>query len=172
MIEEYPGTLIISTESDGYIGTYEIPSLDDSIDTGENKTFVVANYYDGIEDFNFHKLPHIYKTEESYQKNPTEPLPQGYPYFTWSCLDSAHEVKHRIHLIIREWNTVEEFNKFVDSNGTRGDPDIDGLEGEGCDYYSLPEDLTQEQRSKFMYDCDDMMDFFEKTGYYPEVHYK
>ena len=60
---------------------------------------------------------------------------EGHPFITWSCLDKAKEVKHRIHLLIREWNTQEEFNRFKESNGSRGDSDIVGLEGSGCDYY-------------------------------------
>ena len=59
----------------------------------------------------------------------------GHPFITWSCLDNAKEVKHRIHLLIREWNTQEEFNRFKESNGSRGDPDTEGIEGSGCDYY-------------------------------------
>ena len=48
-------------------------------------------------------------------------------FITWSCLDKAKEVKHRIHLLIREWNTQEEFNRFKESNGSRGDSDIVGI---------------------------------------------
>ena len=91
--------------------------------------------------------------------------------FTWSCLDSAHEVKHRIHLIIREWNTEEEFTKFVDSNGSRGDPNIGGSEGTDCDYYSLDDRIpdTPKERKRFFSNCNDMTDQI-KTGH-PEIKY-
>ena len=80
-----PQTIIYSADSDGYIGTYEIPSLDESIEKGETATFVVANYYDGIEEFNLDKLPTIYKTT-ALDSNHTayrdlEGGEDGYPYF-------------------------------------------------------------------------------------------
>jgi len=103
-----------------------------------------ATYFDGIEDLIF--------TDSSCSNCPgmllsdvNEPILYsnfiGYPYFTLECLDSNYESLHRIHLIIREWNTREEFLSFRDSDGRSGDPDVDGEEGSGCPYYEADEVL-------------------------------
>lgn len=58
-------------------------------------------------------------------------------FFKFSCLDSAHEILHEILLLVREWNTLEEFLPFYTSGGaneSRSDPDVEGLEGTACSY--------------------------------------
>ena len=164
-----PLTLVTSAERDGLIDTYEIPSIESFYDGGDlirsglrisGPSFTVANYYDGIEDFNLDNLPKLYSTT-SPQRGGGSPLQfKGYPYFTWGCLDNGHEVIHRIHLIIREWNTEEEFTKFVESNGSRGDPDIGGTEGTDCEYYEIPDDVSLADRDQFFvfHACDDAAD--------------
>ena len=63
-----------------------------------------------------------------------------YPYrprlfFEFSCKDSAGEILHKILLMIREWNTYEEFKKFYTAGGDdSADPDVEGKEGEDCQY--------------------------------------
>ncbi len=186
-----PLTLVTSTERDGHIETYEIPSIESFYDGGDptrgslrisGPSFVVANYYEDIEDFNLDNLPKLYETDPL----PNHPGTQfkGYPYFTWSCLDNAHEVIHRIHLVVREWNTEEEFNKFVESNGSRGDPDVGGEEGTDCEYYSLPDhisstgELSDKDQFFVFHECDDAVDLddWEKstpsTVSHPHVIYR
>ena len=57
------------------------------------------------------------------------------------CIDSAGEVLHKLQLMVREWNTHEEFLSFYQAGGTEdADPDVggydrlEGIEGEDCDY--------------------------------------
>ena len=88
-------------------------------------------------------------------------------------MDSAHEVMHRIHLIIREWNSQEEFLNFRESEGSRGDPDVGGVEGSDCDYYSQNETGNTIQFG----DCNDAFDADDWAEYggsrqHPEVIYK
>lgn len=58
------------------------------------------------------------------------------PFYSFECRDSAGEILHRINLMIREWNTYEEFFAYYDSGGTddTADPDVKGEEGEDCEY--------------------------------------
>ena len=98
-------------------------------------------------------LPRFYRTptESQLPADHLIPIPLalvGHPYLTLSCMNHAYERKHRIHLVIREWNTQNEFNRFVESKGSRGDPDIVGLEGSFCEYYEADEDNILPQRYK------------------------
>ena len=93
----------------------------------------------------------------------------GHPFITWSCLDNAKEVKHRIKMLIREWNTQEEFNSFKESEGSRGDPDISGKEGSECDYYEKTD--TVFGNCNDLKDADDFgADDFNTD--YPEIKYE
>ena len=78
----------------------------------------------------------------------------GYPYYTLECLDSNMEAIHRVHFIVREWNTLEEFYEFQDSAGDNGDPDVEGVEGEDCNYYD-PDEFTNNCND--LYDLDDII---------------
>ncbi len=144
-----PVTKIESAEKDGVIGTYEIPSIDQFFDGAPKKSiggvapysnryvdgfsFTVANYYEDLEENSSTNQPEFYTTEPLHggSSSPTA----GYPYITWACLDDHFEVMHQIHLMIREWNSREEFTRFIESGGSRGDPDVTGTEGSDCDYY-------------------------------------
>ena len=68
--------------------------------------------------------------------DPKNGLYRGSPFFTFACLDSAGEILHRINLMIREWNTAEEFLAHYESGGSdeSADPDVEGIEGDDCDY--------------------------------------
>lgn len=87
----------------------------------------------------------------------------GFPYiprlfFEFSCLDSAGEVLHEILFMIREWNTLEEFNEFYDSGGDDSDPDVEGSEGEDCEYEdraTLDGEFNQ---------CNDLLDFDDMSS--------
>ena len=69
-----------------------------------------------------------------------QPSPSGYPYlprlfFEFVCLDDAAEEIHQILLMIREWNTFEEFIAFYDVGGKDDqDPNVEGEEGINCSY--------------------------------------
>jgi len=115
-----------------------------------------ATYFDGIEDLIFtdSSCPNCPGMFLSDVNNPILGSAFiGYPYFTLECLDSNYEALHRIHLIIREWNTQEEFLSFQDSDGRSGDPDVDGEEGSDCPYYEADEALHHAHT-----DCNDFAD--------------
>ncbi len=68
--------------------------------------------------------------------------------WTFSCLDSALEVKQRIKLYVREWNTLADFVLYQTSGGATYNPDVTGSEGIGCDYDDV-----------FGGSCNDLADF-------------
>ena len=88
-------------------------------------------------------------------------------FFQFACLDSAGEVLHEILLLIREWNTFEEFIAFHDSGGRdEGDPDVEGDEGEDC----VDENrLNVDNRSHRCNDLNDLEDY--SSSQYPKVKY-
>jgi len=128
----------------------------------------ISNYYEGIEDLEWSgdgrcdDCPNIFKSEVSNLRgieggdlafSAQEQL-LGYPYYTLECLDSNMEAIHRVHFIVREWNTLEEFYEFQDSAGDNGDPDVEGVEGEDCNYYD-PDEFTNNCND--LYDLDDII---------------
>ena len=85
------------------------------------------------------------------------------PYYNFTCLDGAGEILHRINLLIREWNTYEEFLDFYNSGGEddNADPNVPakgqvGAEGEDCDYETRT--LLSSRVQKFDR-CNDFLDF-------------
>ena len=135
-------------------------------------SLVTANYFEGIEDGT--NLPRFYQssqdTEDDFGHRPLE-IP-GYPYITWSCMDKAKEIKHRIHLIIREWNTRAEFEEF--KSGGTGDPDVADTEGGDCEYYEQDDDNIGDFHKRRRNDCNDMKDvddFVSSGDPYPELEY-
>ena len=180
-----PITVIESALKNGVRKTYEMPNLisvyDGAKNTSENPSFITANYWTDVED------KESATNKPKFYVAPTESQlisylraydgSSGYPYFTWSCLDKAEEVKHRIHLVIREWNTQEEFNTFKETEGGRGDPDGVGLEGSSCDYYDSSEkNILKDTNCNDMWDADDREAVSPGTGVsynpYPEIIYK
>ena len=128
-----------------------------------------ATYFDGIEDLNFTNFntcsncPGMFYPDDNriIENNINQlRLPIGYPYFTLECLDSNHESLHRVHLIIREWNTKEEFLSFKNSDGRSGDPDLEGTEGGDCQYYESDEKIGFQGNFA---NCNDYLDLDDWT---------
>ncbi len=178
-------SILIENSKAGLRKTYEIPAIIDSLVTKrkvrkckdgfhpKKKSFVTANYWTGIEDGT--DTPQFYKPDNTHYDYHPEVRPKsGYPYITFACKDQAHEIKHRIHLIIREWNSQEEFRDFKESQGDSGDPDVVGEAGGDCDYYEHEEDYDEENRK-----CNDMQDVDDWNAtcgeipddYFPKVEY-
>ena len=87
-------------------------------------------------------------------------------FFEFKCLDDAGEVLHEIFLMIREWNTKEEFNNFFSSGGIdTADPDIEGEEGNECEYENR-QILVEESEG-----CNDLKDLDDYGGSYPRIPY-
>ena len=188
--EGKPISLIENTKQDGLIREYKIPSIFSVYDGHRNTNvvkkdpaFVTANYWTDVEDKNFEgNAPRFYRAPMATQL-PSSVLEvyditTGYPYLTWSCLNKAREIKHRIHVAIREWNTQGEFNTFVENKGGRGDPDLEGAEGSICEYYEAGEaNILKDTDCNDVWDVDDMESSAEagsgrQYNPYPEIIYK
>ena len=179
----FPVIQITRSLRSGYRRTYRVPSVYSKYNTLPGFNFITANYWDGIEENT--DQPVFYRSDESPPQNHYV-LPRfGNPYITWSCKDEGHDVTHRIHLIIREWNTLEEFLVFKESGGNSGDPDVDGDEGIVCDYYAQDQDLlydAKDDKCNDAWDVDDWqkgtdsrIDIYRRTGdyrSYPYIPYK
>ena len=133
----------------------------------------VATYYEGIEDLQWNAdegcagCPELFfSSKTNYDINNPSSVPEdqqmlAYPYFTLECQDSNFEALHRVHLIIREWNTLEEFLSFQDSDGRSGDPDLEGTEGADCDYYE-PDEFNNNNCND-LHDLDDIIEVVKDT---------
>ena len=174
---------IIPTWQRGHRRNFPIgPAFDNIIDS--NSVLPVANYFDGLKTLFLKKVvedgttvkivpicfgPILQKKQIQKQQD----LPLGYPYYTLSCLDSNFEILHRVHLVIREWNTLEEFVTFQDTEGRSGDPDIEGEEGDECLYYEPDEFLSHSgQQCNDFSDIDDIHDQELPLSKYPYVLYE
>ena len=177
----FPVIQITRSLRSGYRRTYRVPSVYSKYNSLPGFNFITANYWDGIEENT--DQPVFYRSDTSVPKH-HDVLPRfGNPYITWSCKDEGHDVTHRIHLIIREWNTLEEFLVFKESGGNSGDPDVDGDEGIVCDYYAQDQDLLYDAKDDKCNDAWDVDDWqkgtdsriLRRTGdyrSYPYIPYK
>ena len=167
----FPITSIRPSASRGVRDTYTLYPLIDKVKG--RKTFPTANFFNSIErDKKTTNLPAFYKANtDNNNCGNNKNCPTGHPFLTWSCFDKAKEVKHRIHFLIREWNTIEEFTKFKESSGSRGDPDIEGIEGEACDYFKPEYTTTKDFVDYTFSNCNDLDDADDITNY-PEVRYE
>ncbi len=182
-----PIKLVQNTERSGLNENYEIPRLVDTYNGTRNRalqpSFITANYWPDVEDQDsINTLPRVYRAPTASQLPATYFRPvrrtTGHPYLTWSCFDEAFEVRHRIHLIVREWNTEEEFTSFQETGGSRGDPDVVGQEGAFCEYYTADEENILEQDTE----CNDFLDMEDwealnhgtgrRYNPYPEIIYE
>ena len=140
----YPMGEILSGKTTGANRTYNFSANQSSMNNENN--FYLANYSDrsGIHDHDG-----FYNTRTSnlpYAIDPIDDRSGSLLYTThqsyelW-CWDTAYELKNSIQMFIREWNTVEEFLLFSESNISDtdrrpGNPNVVGIEGTACDYQS------------------------------------
>ena len=104
---------------------------------------------------------------------PNSPLFKPNFFFTVECKDAAGETPHTLHLMIREWNTKEEFEQYFEAGGDSGyNPDISGEEGKRCDYDN--ERLSTKYNSEDCNDFLDLDDYLDLPGElsFPHLLYK
>ena len=121
-------------------------------------------------------LPEMFQSQTLVQGDlPAVLSPAPEPLWTFSCLDSAGEVVHQMHLMIREWNTYEDFIEFYEEGGNDdSDPDVIGDEGEQCAYEER-ELLGNVSQCNDFYDLEDFQngEYEELSSrVYPRIRYK
>ena len=134
----------------------------------------IANYIrildqspDDLQNINIQELPPFLQAFQGFVPN---------PYYTFTCQNDRLEIKHRLNLIIQEWNTPKEFFTHYESRGAdpSADPNITGAEGQNCALESTTE------MGPLCNDLCDLEDIDPKTGHspcksstgYPEANYK
>ena len=94
-----------------------------------------------------------------------DPLPSGNTHYRYLCLDRGGEVRHVISVAVREWNTDEKFQEYINfqaspsviRSGVTPEPDIDGVEGRDCLY----EEFDLDSRHTGCNDYPDWKDWLE-----------
>ena len=155
--EEFHRNILISPKETGENESITLTDLI-SINGAEERANVgvsspFANYLEMLDreperlkDLNRSSLPDFLQRSPYYDHTPNL-------FFEFACLDIAGETLHRILLMIREWNTFEEFREFYNAGGDdSSDPDIEGEEGKDCDY----EDFTTLDEE--IEPCNDLLD--------------
>ncbi|MCB9073829.1 MAG: hypothetical protein H6623_09415 [Bdellovibrionaceae bacterium] len=99
--------LPVTTIYDTAIGLSVEHTVGDSLLLPDSLLF--ANYFSGA-------------TPTAFQAASTFP---GNPYYEFACYDTAHELKRRIRVMVREWNEESEFELEA-----AGDPDTTGVEAD------------------------------------------
>ena len=131
----FPVPLVEFAEN-GISGIYEIEAPIQSPNDGTH--YSAANYYTTT----------VKHTHSSFGTATTSNLPyfidpltdrngtsmrRGNDAYTFSCLDDADEVLHRIRLYVREWDTYANYLAYIASSGVTSVPDVPGDEGVDCD---------------------------------------
>ena len=165
---EFPAGQITSLPEDGLRQSIVLPNLT-SINGAvgasppnefppiyQTTSFPFANYLenldvpaDEIEDISEGNLPPFLQRSPYYRYAPRA-------FFEFKCLGRAGETLHEILLMIREWNTMEEFLNFYEAGGDdESDPDVDGEEGDDCPY--------EERQTGGYGKCNDLLDLEDCT---------
>ena len=136
-----PQSEIFDVRNGGRNRVYSFTSNIDGVNNTNN--YYLANYYDksGV-----HAHTGFVATQSSsnlpYAIEPIDDrsgslIQSGNEAYDLRCYDSGLELKNRIRIFVREWNTLEDFLLYGTSSGTDGSADVSGTEGVNCDYNGL-----------------------------------
>lgn len=147
---------------------FTIPSLLENHNNSFKFSTSMANYHSDLdlppEDLNQlrrNSLPVFLQNSDNFPYSPQL-------FFEFECLDQGSESLHKILVLIREWNTLEEFwNFYQDGGNDDTDPDITGFEGTDCDYEEDRSTLWGEEGL-----CNDSKDLDDITRGYPKAEYE
>ncbi len=145
------------------VGLNDVLELAANISTVSSSFSTWANWYDEPGVANGHTHSGFFSATTSNEPYAVDPIDDlsgtvydgtgamhpGRSEWTIECLDSAAEIRQRIDVYIREWNTLVDFVAYATTEGVTYDPHVSGAEGTGCDYDPI-----------FNYDgCNDRYDF-------------
>lgn len=117
----YPKSLVYHTKQAAFQQEFAMTSTMDSEGRGN---YYTANYFDPA-DHPTNGVPMAFSEIDYTGFGATYGIiPATNPYYEFSCLDKAFELKSRLRLMIREWNTEAQFDL-----GATGDPEASGAEG-------------------------------------------
>lgn len=139
---------VIDLARDGLNSDYALPAVNHIV--VEPITYLIANYYDpvdhthtGIVDPRSTNLPYFIDPVDDRNGtsiptttfDPDNFLVPGNDSYSFECLDEAFEIKHRIRVWVREWDTYPDFLTYISSVGVTSIPDrglTDPDEGVDC----------------------------------------
>ena len=160
----WPRSVIYYSAGGGLNGTYKIPA---PLNKVKSHNYSAANYYAGISSpgaasaMNHTHNGFVSATSSTlpYAVAPIDDrdgslLASANPSYMFKCLDTAFEVKHRIQVYVREWNTYTQFLAYGTSTGVSGNADVGGVEdGVDCNYGFALESCNDG------YDWDDLLNY-------------
>lgn len=190
----------IALAKNGILSSYKINSVISNIkveDVSSSTTIHIANFYNSVSHTHGPNVSGT-ATTRPYAINPVDDI-TGSPYsfnlapsvdntgfdvstsvegndaYTFNCLDAGYEIKHRIKVYVREWDTYTDYLTYISSEGVTAVPDnngtaplvnCEGLPGFCNDYY----------------DYDDFVNYLTgyapttsataRANYFPRIKYK
>jgi len=186
----FPAKLIEQVSEFGVRGYFEIKNLIEVTGGRPYWSTPIANYHKKLDTTpeklrkvqraSLPKFLHRPQGQQAPQPQGQQaPQPQGQQapqlFFEVECLDSAGEVLHKLQMMIREWNTHEEFIDFYSAGGADGhDADVTGEEGDECEYEERGTLRREEEQSTLIIredDCNDSLDFDDFSSF-PQTPYE
>lgn len=138
----------ISVATAGVQQTFKIKSINDSLESSvlaNNSTKHIANFYNSVSHTHGpinagpanSNLPYavnpiddlsasLYLDSHDVDDDQVTSLGKGNDAYTFACLDSAYETKHRIKVYVREWDTYSDYLAYISSSGATSAPDNAG----------------------------------------------
>ena len=161
----FGSNLTMTSPEGGLKGYIKLPGFisDGELDLANDKSGYtsvgssVINYFedldrsaDKLRDLSRNSLPDFLQKSAYYGARPKL-------FFEFSCLDSGGEILHKILMMIRDWNTYEEFREFYDDGGNdSADPNVEGFEGDDCKYEDLGTLKEEFEECNDVLDLDDI----------------
>lgn len=127
-------TARISYAKDGYAETYVLGSPREKWNS-PIYNLTVANYYAGA-GYSHSHTDGVVSTYpfaiDPIRDRSLSSIPMTVPNYVIDCLDEAFDIKQRLTLRIRDWNTSADFTTYGTSSGVTLNPDQLGVEGTNC----------------------------------------
>lgn len=130
----YPARLSYFIRDNGLNQIYQLPRVISNPNSGT--VTPVANYFG---DVSHTHTGYVLGTSTSspYAIAPIDdvngsPVRSGNPAYSFECRDKAFEIKNRIRLYIRSWNTYANFVAYGTSSGVTYNPNVEGEAGVDC----------------------------------------
>lgn len=127
---------LIELAENGISGTYEVKASLQSPNDGTQ--YSSANFYTTTVKHTHSSFGTVLTSNLPYFIDPITDrngtlMTRGNDAYTFSCLDDAYEVLHRVRVYVREWDTYANYLAYIASNGVTSVPDVPGDEGVDCD---------------------------------------
>lgn len=173
----------ISNEG-GLNKTLSFPALIDEANNGATMTY--SNYYTSTGLHNHvdvatgtlsSSAPYAIEPIDDRNGSPISSTNEAY---TFDCLDKAYEVKNRIRMYIREWDTYAGYLAFISSEGATVAPDVAGTEqGAACsgidgpcnDFWDLDDIPNYLNGNSGSYDQTGMNKITRRYYFFPHLYY-